>query len=87
MRMILMPITVFDTKGIPAVGRERIQAAVEAAGKHVSQSYEGWIATDAFRGGFRVLITGPHRFERQVQFAVDEESAVITERVRATLDD
>jgi hypothetical protein len=39
-----MPLTVFDCKGISATRRERIEAAVEAAGKHVAQPYEGWIA-------------------------------------------
>ena len=31
-----MPITVFDTKGIPATRRERIEAAVEAAGRELA---------------------------------------------------
>jgi len=29
-----MPLTVFDCKGIPATQRERIDPAVEAAGRH-----------------------------------------------------
>lgn len=58
-----MPLTIFDFKGIPATRRERIEAAVEAGGKHVAESYEDWIAADAFRGGVRVLITGPLGFE------------------------
>ena len=32
-----MPLTVFDCKGISATRRERIEAAVEAGGSHVSQ--------------------------------------------------
>jgi hypothetical protein len=48
---------------------------------------EAWITTDPFRGGVRVLITGPQGFERTVQFAMGEEPAEITERVRATLDE
>ena len=54
-----MPLTVFDCKGISATQRERIEAAVEAGGTHVAQPYESWIAADPFRGGVRVLITGP----------------------------
>jgi hypothetical protein len=77
-----MPLTVFDCKGISATRRERIEAAVEAAGKHAAQPYEGWIAADPFRGGVRVLITGPRSFERTVTFALDEAPATITERVR-----
>jgi hypothetical protein len=82
-----MPLTVFDTKGIPATRRERIEAAVEAGGKDVAAPYEAWIAADPRRGEVRVLLTGPHGFERMVRFAADEEPAVITERVRATLDE
>jgi hypothetical protein len=37
--------------------------------------------------GVRLLITGAHGFQREVTFAMDEEPAVITERVRATLDE
>jgi hypothetical protein len=82
-----MPLTVFDCKGIAATRRERIEAAVESGGKHAAQPYEGWIAVDAFRGGVRVLITGPHGFERTVTFALDEAPATITERVRETMED
>src|ERR1039458_6467842 len=63
-----MSLTVFDCKGISATRRERIE---EAAGKHFAQPYEGWIAAP-FRGGVRVLITGPQGFERTVAFARDE---------------
>lgn len=70
-----MPITVFDIKGVPGHRRERIEAAVIADGKSVSGPREAWIATDPFKGGFRVLITGPHGFERTVVFAIDEDSA------------
>jgi hypothetical protein len=82
-----MPLIVFDCKGIPATRRERIQAAVEAGGRHVNEQYEGWIAADPFRGGVRVLITGPPGFERALLFALDEDPAVIIERVRATIDE
>ena len=82
-----MPITVFESKGIPATRRERIQAAVEAGGKNVAGPHEAWIAADPFRGGFKVLITGPHGFERTVFFATDDDPAVISERVRETLDE
>jgi hypothetical protein len=80
-----VPLTVFDTKGIPATRRERIEAAVEAGGKHVKDPYEAWITTDPFHGGVRVLVTGPLGFERSAQFAIDAEPYEITERVRATI--
>ena len=82
-----MPLLVFDCKGIPATRRERIQVAVEAGGRHANEQYEGWIAADPFRGGVRVVITGPQGFERSVLFALDEDPAVITERVRETIDE
>ena len=81
-----MPITVFDTKGIPGHRRERIEAAVVAGGAHTSTAYEAWIAADPFRGGFKVLITGPQGFERAALFAMDEEPATIKERIRETIE-
>ena len=80
-----LPVTVFDTKGIPASRRERVQAAVEAGGKQVTELYEARIAAD--RQGVRVLISGPVGFERTVQFTLDADSFEITEQVRATLED
>jgi len=82
-----MPITVFDVKGVPGHRRERIEAAVVAGGKHVSVSYEAWIAADPFKGGFRLLITGPHGFERSIMFAIDDDAVVIADRVRQTMDE
>jgi hypothetical protein len=81
-----MPLTVFAVKGIPGTRRERIEAAVVTGGKHVSGPHEAWIAADPFHGGFRVLITGPQGFERAVTFAIDDDPAVIAERVRETME-
>jgi hypothetical protein len=72
------------SKGHP---RERIEAAVVAGGKHTEGPHEAWIAADSFKSGCRVLITGSHGFERTVTFAIDDDSAVIAERVRETLDE
>lgn len=82
-----MPLTVFDTNGVPAHRREQIEAAVADGGNHISALYEGWIATDPFRGDVRVIITGPHGFERPAALSVDEDSSEITRQVRATIDD
>jgi|ERR1022692_216016 hypothetical protein len=82
-----MPITVFESKGISATRRERIQAAVESGGSQVAGTHEAWIAADAFRGGFKVLITGPQGFERTLVCAFDDDPAMIPERVRETLDE
>ena len=82
-----MPTTVFDIKGLPGHRRERIEAAVIAGGKHTEGPHEAWISADRFKSGFRVLITGSHGFERTVVFALDDDPAVIAERVRETLDE
>jgi hypothetical protein len=82
-----MPLTVFDCKGVPASQRERIEAAVKAAGHHLSQPYEAWIAAEPHRGGVRVLITGPEGFDRSVTFDAVDDPAVITQRVRETIQD
>ena len=34
----------------------------------------------------RILIRGPHGFERTVAFAIDDDLAVIAERVRETME-
>ena len=41
-----MPLTVFDTKGIPATRRERIETAIAAGGRHFSAPHVAWIAAD-----------------------------------------
>ena len=55
-----MPITIFDVKGIPATRRESIEMPVQAAGRHLSAPHEAWVSADPMRGGFKVLVTGPH---------------------------
>jgi hypothetical protein len=82
-----VPLTVFDIKGVPGTRREPIEAAVVAGGRHATGPHEAWIGADPFNGGFRILITGPHGFERTVTFAIDNDPAVIAERVRETLED
>ena len=74
----------FDWNGIAATRRERIEAAVETANKPPTEPYEAWNSADPFRGGVRVVITGRHGFQRTVSFAIDEDPAVIRERVRKT---
>jgi hypothetical protein len=66
-----MPRTVLNCQGI-SDRRERVEAAVEAAAQRLAQPFEAWIAADTFRGGVRVLITGPPGFERTVTFALAE---------------
>ena len=56
-----------------------------AGGRHATGPHEAWITADSFNGGFRVLVTGPHGFDRTVTLTIDEDPAVIAERVRETL--
>jgi hypothetical protein len=44
----------------------------------VAAPHEAWIGADPLRGGFKVLMTGPHGLERSVSFALDEVPAFIT---------
>jgi len=67
--------------------RERIEASVEAGRRQVKEQYEGWIAADPFRVEWRVVITVPQGFELAVLFALDEDPAAITQRVRETIDE
>jgi hypothetical protein len=82
-----MPLTVFAIQGIPANRRERIEAAVVAGARHITAPHEAWIVADPFNHGFRVLITGPHGFERTVTFAIDDHPAAIAEQIRETLEE
>jgi hypothetical protein len=82
-----MPLTVFAIQGIPGNRSERIEAAVVAGAMHITAPHEAWIVADPFNRGFRVLITGPYGFERTVTFAIDDDPAVISERVRATMEE
>jgi hypothetical protein len=80
-----VPITVFDAKGIPATRRKGIGAAAVAAGPGCGRAARGVNRADPLRGGFKVLITGPHGLERSVSFVLDEVRAIITAHVRAAL--
>jgi hypothetical protein len=82
-----MPLTVFAIQGIPDNRRERIGAAVVAGARHITAPHEAWIVADPFNRGFRVLIPGPYGFERTLTFTIDDDSAVIAERVRATMEE
>ena len=82
-----MPLTIFDVKGLPAVRRDRIEAAIVAGGRHLRTSYQAWITVDQYRRVVRVLIIGPHGFERVLQFSLDAEAYEITEQVQAALEE
>lgn len=82
-----MALTVYDCNGLPVSRRLRIQAAVEAAGRHLSERYQAWISTDPSGAAVLVLIIGPNGFDRTVTLAIDEELGTIKERIRQTVDE
>jgi hypothetical protein len=72
---------------VPKPYFSRRGSAATAGGKHVSgRRHKAWIAADPFRGDLRVIITGPQGFERYVAFAVNEDPAEISRRVRETIE-
>ena len=82
-----MPLTIFSTKGLSGSRRERIETAIIAGGKHTSGPHEAWIAADPFKDGYQLRMTGQQEFERNVIFALHDDPAGITKRVRQTLED
>jgi hypothetical protein len=66
----------------PACGPQKFRSAGHASGLH-----QAWIAADLSTGGVKLLITGPQGLERTLTFAVDDDPAVIAERVRETMED
>jgi len=54
-----------------------IEAAIEKGGKHLAHTHEAWVAIDSLA----------RRRERRMLFAIDEEPAEITSRVKETLDE
>lgn len=60
---------------------------MQAGGKHVAESYEGWIAADPFSKCVRVLVSGPQGFGAIGVFAIDEDAVVIAQQVRETIDE
>ena len=71
----------------PSLPARADRGAVVAAGRNLSQPYEAWIAADIPRGAVRVMITGPQGFDRTVTFDLAEDPAVITQRIRETIED
>jgi hypothetical protein len=86
-KLPVMPITVFEMHCIPSHRRECIEATVVKGGKHTTEPYEAWVTADPVPGRFKVLITGPHGFERMVMCTFDDAPAVIAEQVRQTVED
>jgi hypothetical protein len=76
-----MPIAIFDSDTIPRDRRPELEAAVVAAGRHLSKRYEGWIVATPDRRKFAV------RMDVSIPFEWNATPAEVTERVRAAMED
>ena len=82
-----MPITIFDSDTIPRDRRLELEAAVVAAGRHLTKLYEGWIVATPDRRKFAVRITSYPAVDIAVPFDWNATAAEVTERVRAAMED
>lgn len=82
-----MPITVFDSDTIPRDRRAELEAAVVAAGRHLTKLFEGWIVATTDRRKFAVRITSYPELNISIPFEWNATPAEVTERVRAVMDD
>jgi len=82
-----VPITIFDSDTIPRERRPELEAAVVAAGRHLSKLFEGWIVATPDRRKFAVRITSYPELDISVLFEWSATAAEVTERVRAAMDD
>jgi hypothetical protein len=77
----------FRDTGHPRPRRQPIEEAGIAGEKHTTGPHEAWVTADPFRGGFKVLITGPEGLERMLALTLDDDPAVIAERVREAVEE
>ena len=82
-----MPITIFDSDTIPRDRRAEFEAALVAAGRHLSKRFEGWIVATPDRRRFAVRITSYPTVDISVPFDWNATAAEVTERVRVAMDD
>jgi hypothetical protein len=82
-----MPITIFDSDTIPRDRRADLEAAVVAAGRHLSKLFEGWIVATPDRRRVAVRITSYPTVDIPVLFEWNATPAEVTERVGAAMDD
>jgi len=82
-----MPIAIFDSDTIPRDRRPEPEAAVVAAGRHLSKRFEG---SDRRRPGPPEVRGADHvipEVDISIPFDWDATAAKVTERVRAAMDD
>ena len=84
--MVTVPITIFDSDTIPRDRRAELEAAVVAAGRHLSKLFEGWIVATPDRRRFAVGITSNPELDISVPIDWYVTPAEVTEGVRAAMD-
>lgn len=82
-----MPIAIFDSDTIPRDRRAELDAAVVAAGRHLTKLFEGWIVATPDRRRFAVRITSYPEVDISVPFEWNVTAAEVTEQVRAAMGD
>jgi hypothetical protein len=63
-----VPIRIFDSDTIPRDRRAELEAAVVAAGRHLTKLFEGWIAATPDRRRFSVRITSYPALDISIPF-------------------
>jgi hypothetical protein len=78
---------IFDSDTMPRDRRPEREAAVVAAGRHLSKRFEGWIIATPDRRRFAVRITSYPEVDISIPFEWNATPGEATERVRAAMDD
>ena len=81
------PLVLRCSSGRPLAKVAELEAAVVAAGRHLSKRFEGWIVATPDRRKFAVRITSYLELDISVPFDWNLTAAEVTERVRAAMDD
>jgi hypothetical protein len=82
-----MPIVILDSHSIPRKRRSELEAAVVAAGGHLTKVFEGWIVAATDLQTFVVRISSYPEVGFSVRFDWNATAAEVTERVRSAMDD
>ena len=82
-----MPITIFNSDTVPRDRRHELEAAVVAAGRHLTKLFEGLIVATPDHRRFAVRITSYPQVDISIPFEWNATPAEVTEGVRAAMDD
>jgi hypothetical protein len=80
-------IAIFDSDTVPRDRRAELEAAVVAAGRHLTKLFEGWIVATTDRRRFARRIASHRELDISIPFDWNATPADVTERVRAAMED